>query len=389
MSLQAVADNVVKAFRQTACLALSLISVFSFVITTAKAMPSWQVEWKKTVEAAKKEGQVYIVAGPAAGLSIIQPGVFQKRFPEIKVVSTVGRSQVPRIMAERRAGKYIPDVIIGGGTTVYNLYKAKALDSIRDAMILPEIRDESLWWRGKHHYMDPERKYALAFIGIPDKGNIYYNTDLVNPKEIQSYWDFVNPKWRGKITARDIRTSGVGTTSMRIFYYNPRLGPEFIRKLFGEMDITLFRDGRQGVNWLATGKIPICFFCTSSAVARAKGQGLPIGEFGFMKEGAGFTSSVGNINLANRAPHPNAAKVFINWLLSREGQVSLQQEAVKHKLRSSNSLRIDIPKDIIPPRHRLVEGVEYTDVDTPERISNEPIRKVVNKALAEAKERRR
>ena len=94
-----------------------------------------------------------------------------------------------------------------------------------------------------------------------------------------------------------------------------------------------------------------------------------------MKEGAGFTSSVGNLSIAKRAPHPNAAKVFINWLLSREGQISFQQEAVKHKLRQSNSLRIDIPKDIIPPEHRLVEGVDYIDVDTPERVSMEPIRK--------------
>ena len=271
MSLQAVVQNLVKTFRQTVCLTFWLIFVFAFVIPTAKAMPSWQAEWEKTVEAAKQEGQVYVVASPAAGLAIVQPGGFQKRFPEIKVVSIIGRGLVHRIIAERRAGKYIPDVIIGGGSTAQILYKAKALDSIRDAMIFPEIRDESLWWRGKHHYIDPERKYVFAFIGIPDKGNVYYNTDLVNAKEFQSYWEFVKSKWRGKIAARDIRFSGVGSSSTRILYYNPKLGPEFVSKLFGEMDIRLFRDGRQGVNWLATGRHPICFFCSSSAVQRAKG----------------------------------------------------------------------------------------------------------------------
>ena len=106
---------------------------------------------------------------------------------------------------------------------------------------------------------------------------------------------------------------------MRVFYYNPKLGPKFIRRLFGEMDITLFRDRRQAVDWLATGKYPICFFCTRSAIGRAQRQGLPIGAFGEMREGVGLTSSSGNVVLLNKAPHPNAAKVYINWLLSRRG----------------------------------------------------------------------
>lgn len=177
---------------------------------------------------------------------------------------------------------------------------------------------------------------------------------------------------------------------MRIFYYNPMLGPKFIRKLFGEMDIRLFRDGAQGVNWLATGKTPICFFCTSSEIARAKKQGLPIALFPVLREGAGFTSAVGNLSVGNRAPHPNAAKVFVNWLLSREGQLTVQRESVKHEIRSANSLRIDIPKDMVPPQLRLLEGVDYIDVDSnPERASMRPILKIIKPALAGAQNKRR
>jgi len=349
----------------------------------AAVEPAWQAEWKKTVEAAKKEGQVnlYIFGGQSA--LPIEAGVFQKRFPEIKVVMVSG-DPVPRILAERRAGKYLADVVIGGSSTPYDLYLVKALDSIRDAMILPEVVDESKWWGGKHRYADAERKYALPFIGHPQAGGIYYNSRLVNPKEFRSFWDFLNPKWKGKIHSRDIRASGTGTVNARVFYYNPKVGPEFIRRLYSEMDVTLFRDRRQGVDWLVTGKFPVCFFCTRSDIGLAKRQGLPVEEFGPMKEGLGLTSSSGNMGLVNRAPHPNAAKVFINWFLSREGQLTLQKEYAKAMVSASNSLRTDIPKDMIPPDQRLVKGIDYIEVETPERMSMEPVLKIFNEALAKA-----
>jgi len=352
-------------------------------VETGFGAESWRAEWEKTVEAAKKEGQLNLYLFPGGPLHPIRAGVFQKKFPEIKIVTVAG-DPVPRILAERRAEKYIADIAIGGTSTPWDLYLAKALDPIKEAMILPEVADESKWWQGRHRFIDPERRYAFVFIGIPQTGNIAYNTNLVDPKELQSLWDFLKPKWKGKIAARDIRASGTGTVAIRIFFYNSKLGPEFIRKLFGEADITLFRDRRQGVDWMATGKYPICFFCSRTDVAQARQQGLSVAEFGAMKEGVGITSSGGNIGLLNRAPHPNAAKVYINWFLSREGQMTFQTEYVKAGASDANSLRIDISKEMVPPESRLKEGVNYIDVDTADRMSMEPILKVFNEAIAKA-----
>jgi ABC-type Fe3+ transport system substrate-binding protein len=108
-----------------------------------------------------------------------------------------------------------------------------------------------------------------------------------------------------------------------------------------------------------------------------------------MQEGAGLVSQFGGLTLVNRAAHPNAAKVFINWYLSREGQLTLQRVIAKAGDGSvvPDSLRIDIPKDDIPLENRRVQGVKYLDLDTPERIEYEPILKVVEDGLAKAGKR--
>lgn len=371
------------------CLFLFLLALMIAPVPSGGAEKTdWQVTWKNTVRAAKEEGEVKIYAGVGSALPL-QAGVFEKRFPEIKLVIVSGfQEQTAQILAERRAGKHLADVTFGGSSTHFDLYRAKALDPIKDALILPEVVDESKWWGGKHRYIESERKYGFTFIGYTQAGGIYYNTRLVKPDEFQSFWDFLDPKWKGKMAARDLRGgSGTGAINMRIFYYMSGVGSEYIRRLFSEMEITIFRDMRQAVNWLITGKYPICFFCSRSEIGVAQKQGFPVAPFGMMKEGAGFSSGGGNVGLVNRAPHPNAAKVLINWFLSREGQLTMQAEYAKAMHAGSNSLRIDIPKDMIPPDARLIEGINYVEAEVPERMSMEPVLKIYNEALAEAERR--
>jgi hypothetical protein len=131
-------------------LALPLTALF--LIQPAMGAESWQAEWDKTVKAARNEGRVTVYGAATQGFLALNAGVFQKRFPEIQVVTVGGDRTHPRIMAERRAGKYLADVVVGGTSTTYALYLARALDPLRDAMILPEVLDESKWWRGRHHF---------------------------------------------------------------------------------------------------------------------------------------------------------------------------------------------------------------------------------------------
>ena len=359
-------------------------------LLAADPSPASKMEWEKTVEAAKKEGQISVY-----GSETFEPflrGAFEKKYPEIKVSYVGGRAPVvgPKLITERRAGKYLADLVLTGPGTPYRIfYKNQALDPIGPALILPEVLDESKWWQGRHHYVDREDKYIFIYEATVQSGDIAYNTQLVKPEELKSYWDLLEPRWRGKVVAMDPKVSGAVSRGIRFFNFQGELGPKFITKLFGETEITLARDFTQMLDWLATGKFALGIFVGSSETAKAVSQGLPIREFppGHFKEGAAVSPFNGTVSLVNRAPHPNAAKVVINWLLSREGQVAVQQHlASEGNIRES--LRVDIPKDVIPPSHRRDPKIRYLMISRAADIDGEnDALKLATDALAGAKKK--
>jgi len=341
------------------------------------AQSDWKKEWENTLQAAKKEGQVGIY------IYRYEPVLeaFKKEYPDIKVsaVTGTGAQLGNRILAERRAEKYLVDVFSAGPNSAFNiLYKGKTLDPLRPAFILPEVLDESKWYGGRHNFVDPEGKYIFGYLANASSAQLYYNSGLVNPIDFKSHWDLLNPKWKGRVVSLDPRLTGLGQT-MQFFYYHPELGPEFVKKFFGAMEMTFSREFRQMTDWMAQGKFAICVGCKDTD--RAKHQGLPVDAFdnSLWKEGGAFSTGGGSLSLLNRAPHPNAAKVFVNWLLSRKGQIALQKLADVDD--PPNSRRIDVPKDDVPPENRLVEGRRYLDVGRPEWQDLEPIFQMVREIM--------
>jgi iron(III) transport system substrate-binding protein len=374
--------NRFRPFGSIAALAVALVSAVTLaMVADACAQSNWQAEWEKTQRAAESEGQLTHY-GCCYDFDRVLEG-FKKKFPKIKVVSVVGSGGqlASRILAERRDEKYIPDVVSAGANTLHDaLYKAQVLDPIKPALILPEVLDLTKWYQGEHRYIDPERRYIFAFVANSQSGQIIYNVKLVNPAEFKSYWDLLNPKWKNKITALDPTSFGMGAT-LQFFYYNPELGPSFIKKLYGDMQLVLSRDARQMTDWLSTGKFSLCIRCNAgSEVGKAVQQKLPIGYLDTedWKEGGSSSAAGGTLAVASRAPHPNAAKVFINWFLSRDGQIALQKFG---RPDAHNSRRIDIPKDEVDEYNRLDERKKYFDLAKPEYQDLTPIVKLVKEVL--------
>jgi ABC-type Fe3+ transport system substrate-binding protein len=96
------------------------------------------------------------------------------------------------------------------------------------------------------------------------------------------------------------------------------------------------------------------------------------------------TSGSGGAGLINRAPHPNAAKVALNWLFSREGQI-LYQRTFQSGGEGPDSLRTDIPKDDVPRDNRRMEGGNYLITDNAEWMDFTPIRAFIKDIWAKGK----
>jgi iron(III) transport system substrate-binding protein len=350
----------------------------------AESRPAWQAEWEKTVKAAQEEGALVIYMTQA--FEPVFRATFQKIFPKIKVSMVTGRGPElsQRVMSERRADKFAVDLYVSGNISPLTVFhRAKILEPIKPLLLLPEVVDTSGWYEGKHHYDDPENRFIFVFEGTPRSGEITFNTKMVNPSEIKSYWDLLNPKWKGKIVSVDPLLSGPISAAQIFFYKHPDLGAEFIRRFHADTDITILRSNEQLMDWLSAGKY--AFGIGARDVDTAMMQGLPLNQFlpGSLKEGSSVTAYNGTLSFFNRAPHPNAAKVAVNWLLSREGQTTWLDSNQKTG-GLYDSLREDISKEKVSERARRVKEAKFLWLNPAWIDELDAIRDIIKRALASA-----
>jgi len=342
------------------CFLIVALWARSTAAATPKEIPdASRTEWEATVAAAKKEGKVVVYGIPGVDLVKLFKEHFEVTFPGIKVESVPDRDATERIVAERRAGKFIPDVYLGAASSnEFSSLRAQGIfQPLRPFLILPEVLDESRWFEGKLWFIDKEEKYSLIY-AVAVGTLIAVNTNLLNPHEITSYTQLVDPRWRGKIVSNDILrgTSGTGGGLIKFLYLHPNLGPNFLKKLFGEMEVTLSRDMRQMIDWLGQGRFAIALFPAWTDTEKAGRIGLPVAMVNpkRMKEGFPVVSGRRTVMVLNPAPHPNAAKVFVNWLLSRAGQAGVE------RVLTYPSLRVDTPtKNLLPELLVPEKGKEF------------------------------
>ncbi len=337
--------------------ALGLLSLAVLMPQAWAASSSGKAEWDRVLEAAKKEGKVVVFGPPGANARQALADSFQKAFPEIQVEyqGATGATTAPRILSEQKSGIYAVDVHVGGTTTMLeSLVPAKALDPIPPALILPEVTDLSKWYQGRLDYSDSAEKHNLVFTAAV-KVPVAINPEAVKESEIRSYWDLLNPKWSGKIAMRDPMGAGPGLATATFWYAHPQLGVKFMRDLFNKQQVTLSRDDRQLLEWVVRGRYAIVISPSELEATDLKSKGINVDLLGAeqFKEGSYLTAAFGSMALMKRAPHPNAAKLYLNWLLTRDGQTQWT------KLSGYPSRRLDAPRDHLNSMLVPKERVEY------------------------------
>lgn len=321
--------------------------------------PSWKQEWDDTLMRAKKEGKlvVYLSTDNVLAKDPIIKAMSNNYGLELEIVVARPAEIIPRILAERKAGIFYFDIWVSGvGISVFKVLRPSgAVGDLKPNIILPEVKEEKNWRNGKIPWIDKEEKILSFGFVVFQSADI--NTSLVKKEEMSSYMDLLNPKWKGKILMNDPTTVGRAPAYLQVV--DKIMGRDFLRQLVKQEPL-LMRDGRLQVEWLSQGKYPIALGSIPSIVYDFKKAGAPI-EFIIFKEGTGITSSASNLLIIDNSPHPKAAKIFINWLLSQEGQ-TLWSKSVTNTI----SQRIDISTEHIDPVFLPKPGIKLFDQTTEE-----------------------
>ena len=337
------------------------------------ASAEWKVEWDKVLAAAKKEGKVAVV-GPPGDNYRNAAREFQKAHPEIPLeyIGMQGREIEAKLLTEQQAGLYNWDVYYGGpGTQIKSLLPNGALDPLRPAMMLPEVLDDSKWHQGfDDGWFDRDHQYLYAFLGYLSPAMVV-NRKIAPKSELRGIDDLLDPKWKGKIAWQDPRLTGAG--SLHVANLLKVKGEDWLRKLLAN-DIVVQTDSRGMVEGLIRGRYAVAIGYRKDDLVTFEREGLTDDIEKLEPDtaaGATITPGSGVVALIKNQPHPNAAKVFTNWLLSKEGQKA-QVSATQN-----NSRRLDVegPADSAPR-----PGVTYVS------IQKEETTVIVDEAIKIAKE---
>jgi ABC-type Fe3+ transport system substrate-binding protein len=293
-----------------------------------------------TLAAARTEGVVIVHGAPGRAYEAALSKGFEQSHPGIRVEysGANNRAAVPKLFREREAGLFLWDVWIGGPATILSQLKPKGVLAPLSPILLAENTDDALWLHGfADGWMDHEKKYVYAFdAGLQETALI--NWDFIKHDDIKSVADVLKPKFAGKILFDEPRRGGSGNgTSMGLLV---NFGEEFLRKVYAQK-IAITDNRRQAAEWLVRGRYPIVFGTGINEFQLFREQGLAknIGPIPMTpNEKVQMTPGFGSVSLVDRAPHPNAAAIYINWLLSRDGQT-------KWASSQRTSRRIDAPCD--------------------------------------------
>jgi iron(III) transport system substrate-binding protein len=305
------------------------------------------------VSAAKAEGAV-TVGGPAIDVvrQAMTSGFEAKYGITVTYLSAGGGPSSARVRAERAAGKYLLDVLVSGpDSPLLTFLPSGWLDRIEPALIDPDVLNPKKWRDGHLWYADPQHTILRTIQYVTPE--LAVNTKVVNPKEIPTWKSLLDPKWKGKLLVKDPTTSGSGQSLTSFLYLT--FGPDFVRKLYKDQQPVFTRDARQASQWLAQGTYGIWVGTEFSTLETFRKLGYPV-EAVAPTDGPGIlTGSDGLISLINRAPHPNAAKLYVNWIAGREGG------ALFAKALLAASLRTDFKQDWVPSYEVIHPGVKYID----------------------------
>lgn len=303
--------------------ALTAVSVSVFAFSHAAAAQDCCP--KELVEAANKEGKLLLYSAVVLDNEQILAKAFSERFPGVKVdiVRAPGGRLFTRIETEAAAGKLTADVVDMTDRMLMLRIKHLLADYAppnadkwdRTAMPLPNLWPRTLF------------VYALA-----------YNSALIKPPA-PTWKELEDPKNKGKA---GVILAGSGGSAWALAMFQRKVMGEGTWKAIAAQTPRLFESNGPMSSAVVRGEVQMATVLTATALA-LKFQGAPI-DVVYPKEG--LPAAPGAAALFKDAPNPNAAKLFLNWSLSEEGQNAIVEKLGGMSLLKGAKKPVGAPDDV-------------------------------------------
>jgi iron(III) transport system substrate-binding protein len=309
---------------------MSLKSILGRVALLAAAIlvapPAWAqvniADWDGVVAKAKEEGVVVVHGAPGASYRAAMVTAFNAAYPDIKVQFSGASNnvEIPKVIRERQAGIFAWDVWVAGPGGTLNQLKPIGFFAPLRPILKPELQRDEIWRGGfDFGWMDLDQQLYFAFEATV-QNPIMVNWDVVKPGSLTALEDLLKPEFAGKIVWNDPRVTGSGNGASQTLLRN--IGMDKLIELY-QNRIVYTNNNKQIGEWVVRGRYPIGLGLEQATVKEFQDQGvgmnvkpMPDAAFKARQISTGF----GSVGLVSQAPHPNAAAVYINWLLSKEGQ---------------------------------------------------------------------
>jgi iron(III) transport system substrate-binding protein len=246
-------------------------------------------------------------------------------------------------------------LVAGGANGGYPLYKDGFLDPLLPELILPEVKDEAAWGGWDEAFVDLPHKYVFsmsAFVVSP-----FYNAVDVSPEQVArtGLKAMLDPAYKGKIAWHDPSIAGGGQAGSLVL--RAHLGEEGLRKLIVDQKTIFDRNQQKIVESMARG---IASFTIGPPVRSLIKPYVEAGAavkhdirlFGNQPDRSYISIGGNTLYVLNRRPHPNAARVFINWILGKDVQhrlaLALDQGSRRHDIAAT-----------VPPEEARIKGAKY------------------------------
>ena len=327
---------------------------------TAEPTPTpdlFLAEWDALIAAAQEEGKVVLALGGSdSRTGRYAHEIFKRQFGITVIASSgSGSDNANRMLAEQSRGIYTVDIVTVSGGSLERLRNAGALAPVSDWLIRPDVIDRSQnWWLSETIWSDRDGKYVMAdSLSVGTIGDIWYNPDNVTQADldlINDYTDLLRPEFKGRIAMRAMNNPG-GKSVIARLWLTPGLGPDFLADIhrIADVDLVIPEGDKELAEGVANGKWDFGIFGGGRDFRALQNLQLPVRELTLTKQvGALSTELGGGISMVNGAPNPNAAKLFLNWWYSQEGQTADIEGVSSYGPIGSVSLRSDVTKGTFP-----------------------------------------